>query len=63
MIILGNGESAWGCCSIATHMSKKQRPLPVETIEEIQNDLPYDKPIGKKDYKQDLESQLSGSTS
>ena len=54
MIILGNGESAWGCCSIATHMSKKQRPLTVETIEEIQNDLPYDKPIGKKDYKQDL---------
>ena len=44
-------------------MSKKQRPLPVETIEEIQNDLPYDKPIGKNDYKQDLESQLSGSTS
>lgn len=36
-------------------MSKKQRPSPVEMIEEMQNNLPYDEPIGTKDYKQDLE--------
>lgn len=36
-------------------MSKEQRPSPVETIEEIHNNLPYDEPIGKKNYKQDLE--------
>lgn len=37
-------------------MSKKQRPSPVETIEEMQNDRPYDEPIDKKDYKRDLET-------
>lgn len=37
-------------------MSKKQSPSPVETIVEMQNHLPYDKPIDKKDYKRDLES-------
>lgn len=37
-------------------MSKQHRPSPVESIEEMQNDLPYDEPIDKKDYKRDLES-------
>jgi len=37
-------------------MSKKQRPSPAETIEEMQNALPYDEPIDKKDYKRDLEA-------
>jgi polyphosphate kinase 2 len=37
-------------------MSKKQHPSPVETIVEMQNHLPYDDPIDKKDYKRDLES-------
>ena len=36
-------------------MSKKQRSSPVETIEEMQNNLPYEEPIGKKNYKRDLE--------
>ena len=37
-------------------MSKKPPQSPVQTIEEMQNDLPYDEPIDKKDYKRDLES-------
>ncbi len=37
-------------------MSKTQRPSPVETIEEMQNDLPYDEPINKEIYKRALES-------
>ena len=37
-------------------MSKPQHPAPFESIEEMQNDLPYDEPIGKKDYKRDLQS-------
>ena len=37
-------------------MSKKQPTSPVKTIEEMQNHLPYDKPIAKKDYKRDLET-------
>jgi polyphosphate kinase 2 len=40
-------------------MSKKEAPsapTPVETIEEMQNELPYDEPIDKKDYERDLEA-------
>jgi polyphosphate kinase 2 len=37
-------------------MSRRQRPSPVETIEEMQNDLPYEEPIDKKDYKRQLRS-------
>ncbi|MCP9887494.1 polyphosphate kinase 2 [Cyanobium sp. ATX 6A2] len=37
-------------------MSKKQPPSPAQTIEEMQNDRPYDEAIDKKDYKRDLES-------
>lgn len=37
-------------------MSKKQRTSPVKAIEEMQNHLPYDEPIDKKDYKRDLET-------
>ena len=37
-------------------MSKQQRPAPVETIEEMQNQLPSGEPIDKKDYKRDLRS-------
>ncbi|MEA5441802.1 polyphosphate kinase 2 [Cyanobium gracile] len=37
-------------------MSKKHHPSPAETIEEMQNDLPYDESIDKKDYKRDLEA-------
>ncbi|WP_216902380.1 polyphosphate kinase 2 [Synechococcus sp. CCY 9618] len=37
-------------------MSKKQQPSPAASIEEMQNDLPYDKSIDKKDYKKDLKS-------
>ncbi|WP_216908043.1 polyphosphate kinase 2 [Synechococcus sp. CCY 0621] len=36
-------------------MSKPQRPAPFESIEAMQNDLPYDEPIDKKDYKRDLQ--------
>lgn len=37
-------------------MGKKHPPSPVETIVEMQNHLPYDELIDKKDYKRDLES-------
>ncbi len=37
-------------------MSKKQDPSPVETIDEMENELPYDEPIDKKVYERDLEA-------
>ena len=37
-------------------MSKQREPSPVETIDEMQNDLPHDEPIDKKEYKRDLEA-------
>lgn len=39
-------------------MSKKQppEPSPVETIDEMEKDLPYDETIGKKQYRRDLEA-------
>lgn len=38
-------------------MSKKQPPpSPVETIDEMEKHLPYDEPIGKKEYERDLEA-------
>jgi polyphosphate kinase 2 len=40
-------------------MSKKDppsAPTPVGTIEEMQNELPHDEPIDKKDYERDLEA-------
>ena len=37
-------------------MSKQDAPSPVETIEEMQNELPHDEPIDKKEYKRDLEA-------
>jgi len=37
-------------------MSKQQHPSPVETIEEMQDELPHDEPICKKDYERDLEA-------
>ena len=42
--------------TITLPMSKKQHPSPVASIEEMQNDLPYDEPINMKDYKRELKS-------
>lgn len=33
-----------------------EQSRPVDTIEEMQNELPHDKPIGKKEYTRDLEA-------
>ena len=37
-------------------MSKKQVPVPVETIHEMQDELPYDDSISTKAYERDLEA-------
>ncbi len=36
-------------------MNDTKRPAPVETIDEMQNELPHDEPIAKKQYKRELE--------
>jgi polyphosphate kinase 2 len=37
-------------------VSKKQQPPPVETIRQMQDELPYDEPISNKDYERDLQA-------